>query len=217
MSIPCWLTPPSYFPSLCRAFSLCCTPNTSNVMRVFWCDVRNRATFMIVMSYAQIALNFSCNSLSIPSSTSYTRQSLSVTPRGRENVGASPCVSSSSNSPNPLSTSGRSSSTSAAASFDAFVNSCSIAPRTVVSERMKSSNRYLEVASANNPKENRCRGSPYVTPSDTVCSCECRYLSVHIEVVDVGIQREATLAAFSGHNKAFHRGCCVLVEVDSGT
>ena len=211
------VTLPSYFAWLCRAFSHCYMPNTSNVMRVLWYDVRNRTTFVIVTGYAQIALNFSCNSLSISSSTSYTRQSLSATPRGRENVGLFPCVSSSSNSPNPLSTSGRLSSTSAAASFDAFVNSCSIAPRTVVSERIKSSNRYLEAASANKPKENRYRGSPYITPSDTVCSCECRYLSVHIKVVDVGIQREATLAAFSGHNEAFHRGCCVLVEVDSGT
>jgi len=150
-------------------------------------DVRNWTTFAIATGYAQIALNFSCNSLSISSSTSYTRQSLSVTPFGRENVGAFPLVSSSSGSPNPLSTSGISSSTSAAASLDAFVNSCSIAPRTVVSERMKSSNRYLEVASASDPRENEHRVPPDITPSDAVCSCEGGNLSVHIKVVDIGV------------------------------
>ena len=112
---------------------------------VFWRGMRNWIVSPVytMLYYAQMALNFSWNSFSISSSTSYTRQSLSVTPRGRENVGAFPGVLSSSNSANPLSTSIISSSRSTSASFDAFVSSCSIAPRTVVSESMKSSNKYL--------------------------------------------------------------------------
>ena len=172
---------------------------------------------LIVMDYAHIALNFSYNSLNASSSTWYTRQSLSVTPRGRENVGASPCMSSSSTPTNPLPASKVSSSRSTSASFDAFVSNCSIAPRMVASESTKSFNRYLETALASDPKENERKVSPYVASSDAVCGCECRHLPVHVKVVDISIQGETTLMPSPRRDEALHRGCGVFVEVDSRT